>query len=361
MQTDWLTLQSKSIDALRFPMAVAVVMLHYSKTVFVQAEGPLRFLCILFQEGICRLAVPCFFFIAGFLFFSQLEQEWDWDIWKGKLAKRGRTLLIPYILWNVIAFLAYWLYSNATGGSVSLAQEFNQAGRIRLFWSVTGSFPIGSQAYPINGPLWFIRDLLFYVIVTPLIYIFVKWTRLYGILLLCVVHLTVNRLVPEGMLFFITGSWFRINKKNIVETLSKGELLYFIVALISLTALVAIQYCTDSAFWKKTIKFVFLVSGIAASFCGTASLLKAGKTRVLPFLAGSSFFIFAAHEVLILQNLSTPIVYQLLPSGPGWGCLAFFLVPALAVFICLAILFLMQKCMPRTTRVLTGSRQRQTA
>ena len=42
MQTDWTALQSKTIDALRFPMAVAVVMLHYCKTLIVDASGPMR-------------------------------------------------------------------------------------------------------------------------------------------------------------------------------------------------------------------------------------------------------------------------------------------------------------------------------
>lgn len=358
MQTDWDKIQSQAIDWLRFPMAVAVVVLHYSKTVIQNADGALQFLCILFQEGLCRLAVPCFFFISGYLFFSKLEDKWSWGVWKSKIGKRAKTLLLPYILWNAIAFLAYWIYAQASGNGLTLSQSFVDNGGIRMFWSVSGGIPVGSQAYPVNGPLWFIRDLIFFIIATPLVFIFVKWTRFYGVLLLCILHLSVNRMVPEGFVFFVTGSWFRIYRRNIVETLSQGKWGYYFVAFISLIALVAIQYYTDSAFWKKTIKFVFLVSGIAASFCGAASLLKAGKARVVPFLAGSSFFIFAAHEVLILQNLSTPIISRLLPSGQVWDCLAFFLVPVLAVSICLAVLFLMQRFMPHTTGILTGSRQR---
>jgi surface polysaccharide O-acyltransferase-like enzyme len=357
MPADWTRLQSQTIDWLRFPMAVAVVMLHYSKTVFVQAEGPLRFLCILFQEGICRLAVPCFFLISGYLFFSQLEQKWDWGIWKGKMVKRARTLLLPYILWNLIAFLAYWLYARAAGDGSSLAQAFGRSGGIRMFWSVTGGIPIGSQAYPVNGPLWFIRDLILFILLTPLVYQFVKWTRFYGILALCLVHLAVNRVVPEGFLFFATGACFRITGKNIVQTLWRRKGLLFALALLSLTGLVLVQWYADSAFWKKMIKFVFLVSGIAASFCGAASLLEKGRFRVVPFLAGSSFFIFAAHEVLLLQDVATPAVHYVLPEGMFWECLAFFLVPALTVGLCLGLLLVMQKLLPRTTSVLTGNRR----
>lgn len=357
MRTDWHTLQSRTIDWLRFPMAVAVVVLHYSKSVFQHADGALRFTCILFQEGICRLAVPCFFLISGFLFFSKLDKKWDWGIWRDKLEKRAKTLLLPYVLWNIIAFLAYWAYANVTGDTTSISQYFSDNGGARMLWSVTGGIPIGSQAYPINGPLWFIRDLIFFVIITPLVFAFIKWTRFYGILAMCVLHIATNRFIPEGFLFFMIGAWFRLSKKNIIETLSPGKLGFYLVALFSLIALVFIQYTIDSAFWKKAVKFVFLLSGIAASFCGASGLLDAGKTSVIPFLAGSSFFIFAAHEVLILQNIATPLVNALLPVGPLWDCMTFLIVPALAVALCLGLFFIMQKCLPRTTAVLTGDRK----
>ena len=357
MQTDWNKLQSMAIDWLRFPMAVLVVMLHYSKTIIEQADGTLHFLCIFFQEGICRLAVPCFFFISGFLFFGKLEGKWDWSIWKDKLAKRAKTLLLPYLLWNIIAFFAFWIYERTNGNVSSLTQAITENGGVRMFWSVTGGIPIGSQAYPVNGPLWFIRDLVFYIIVTPLVFMFIKWTRLYGILALCLLHLTVNRLVPEGFLFFSTGAWFRLSRKNIVESLAPGKIIFYIIAILSLVGLILIQYYTDSDPWKKIVKFIFLTSGIATSFCGVARLLDAGKTRVIPFLAGSSFFIFASHEVLILQNISTPVIKALLPDGITWDLIAFFAVPALTVAICIGLLFFMQRILPRTTAILTGGRR----
>ena len=203
----------------------------------------------------------------------------------------------------------------------------------------------------------FIRDLIFYIVVTPLVFLFIKWTRLYGILALCLLHLTVNRLVPEGFIFFTTGAWFRLSRKNIVEVLEPERICFYLIAILSFAGLVLIQYHSDSGLWQKIVKFVFLVSGIAASFCGVARLLDAGKTRVIPFLAGSSFFIFASHEVLILQNISTPVIKALLPDGIAWDCIAFFAVPALTVAICIGLLFIMQRILPRTTAILTGGRR----
>ena len=48
----------------------------------------------------------------------------------------------------------------------------------------------------------------------------------------------------------------------------------------------------------------------------------------------------------------------LYPTDTVWGSiLAFFLTPALAVAICLGLLFLLQKLLPRTAAVLTGGRK----
>ncbi len=59
-------------------------------------------LCILLPQGICRIAVPCFFLISGYLFFKKLE-DWNLDMWKGKMVRRVHSLLIPYVLWNILA------------------------------------------------------------------------------------------------------------------------------------------------------------------------------------------------------------------------------------------------------------------
>ena len=355
METDWTDLQSKTIDALRFPMAVAVVMLHYGKTVVLDATGPLRVLCILFQEGICRLAVPCFFLLSGFLFFNGLR-TWSWPEWGRKLKNRVRTLLVPYLLWNVIALIALWIYYNVQAGPVSLYQQFLNAGGVRMFWSVSGALPVGSQAFPVDGPLWFIRDLMLFVLLTPAIYLFLRWTKVYGVLGLCVLFLAVRRVVPEGLLFFVIGAYLQLAGKNLLQTAWPRRYALLAVAVLSMAAIFLLFDVSD--YWTRFSKFFFLVSGIGSAICLAAWGWEKRTRLSVPFLAGSSFFIFAAHEVLILQNAACPLVETLLPTDTVWGSiLAFFLTPALAVAICLGLLFLLQKLLPRTAAVLTGGRK----
>jgi surface polysaccharide O-acyltransferase-like enzyme len=359
MATDWKILQSKSIDALRFPMAVAVVMLHYSMFILDNAQGTLHWLCIFFQEGICRLAVPCFFFISGFLFFRGLQQ-WSWDEWKRKLRVRVRSLLIPYLLWNIIALLAYWGWSNLTGARISLFEEYQNLGGIRIFYNRTGALPIGPQASPLDDPLWFIRDLMYFILVTPAVYMFLKWTKAYGVIGMCLLFLFVSGSIPEGFVFFVLGAYLQYSGKNIVECLypAKRWFVYLFIPLLIATCLLH----GVSEYWTRFCKFFFMVDGIAASFCIAATVIEKNPNHPNTFLAESSFFIFALHNILVLRHIAAPVVYTVVSQETLSGSIvAFFLVPAFAILICLAFLFMMQKILPRTTGLLTGNRKKQTA
>ena len=354
MQTDWGRLQSLAIDRLRFPMAYFVVVLHYCTTVFTDATGSAKILYVIFQEGICRLAVPCFFLISGYLFYNNL-QDWSWDEWRRKMKSRARTLLLPYMLWNIIALLVFWAYDNLHGSPVGFFQQFQNYGGIRVFWGTNGGVPVGSSVAPIDGPLWFIRDLIYFVLLSPLIYQFIKWTKLYGILAICILFLTVRRVVPEGMVFFMIGAYLQLSKKNIVQIVWPKRWWLSILAVLFLSATCLLENQSD--YWGRFVKCFFIICGIAASFCFASWSSGKEKVRLNRSLLLGSFFIFAAHDILILRKVACPLVKIMIPTDALWGnIIALFLTPALTVVICLGILFLLQKILPRTADVLTGNR-----
>lgn len=360
MNQDWKILQSKTIDALRFPMAVAVVILHYSLFIIRDTSGPLYFLCLSFQEGLCRLAVPCFFFISGFLFFHGL-QSWSWEGWGCKLKRRVRTLLIPYLLWNAIALLAFWAYDRLGGTATGLYEQFQQRGGLRIFWNIHGGLPIGSQSGPLDGPLWFIRDLTYYILAAPALYLFLRWLKGYGVLGMCVLFLAVRGSVPEGFVFFVFGAYLQYSGKNILPFLRPAKR-WLYGLFIPLLVITCISY-NFTEYWNRFCKFFFLIDGIGATFCLVADYLeKHTDCQPNPFLTRSSFFIFALHEILILRKIAAPAVYAVIPADTTIGGIAaFFLIPTLAVGICLGLLWVLQKLLPRTTALLTGNRQIQTA
>lgn len=356
MTNDQMKLQLQVIDFLRFPMAIAVVVLHYGATFCTKSTGLVNFLFVVFSNGVCRLAVPFFFFASGFLFFYRLW-DWDWNLWREKIKRRVRTLLVPYLLWNAIAFFCFYLWYYLHGGENSLLQQFANYGGIKIFWNASlwggeAVVPLTARAMPIDGPLWFIRDLMYYSLLTPFFYLFVKKLKLYGVIAVCFFSIAYPGLIPDGFVFFLLGSFFQLTRKNFLMFKSKRYYIYILTLLL----LVAYYFFYDTDYWSKVIRFIFLFLGIYSSICLSERALFNG-IQINSFLTKGSFFIFATHNILILASIATPIVRRILPfSGQLWESIHFVLIPALTVLICLSMLLLAEWGMPRTTSILTGAR-----
>ena len=111
-------LQSKTINYLRFPLILLVVIAHYNVAergftyhgVEYCIDRPDWFLWLtnLISEIMPKIIVPIFFIISGYLFF--FRGDFNGHVYRQKLRKRVRTLLIPYILWNLIPILLHVLY-----------------------------------------------------------------------------------------------------------------------------------------------------------------------------------------------------------------------------------------------------------
>ena len=109
MNTDRTKIESETIDWLRPVMAFMVICLHaqlfYVDEQWSMNGGVFNVFVIYLCKVICPVAVPTFFFISGYLFYKGL-QKWDYGIWKSKMVKRIKTLLVPFVIWNLIALIA---------------------------------------------------------------------------------------------------------------------------------------------------------------------------------------------------------------------------------------------------------------
>lgn len=106
-------IQSKTINWLRFPLAVAVVLIHISPKIDTQSinysslssDDLYALFASLFSHVITYIAVPCFFLFSGFLFFFKVNR-FTRELYFKKLRVRALTLLVPYLLWNLLPILS---------------------------------------------------------------------------------------------------------------------------------------------------------------------------------------------------------------------------------------------------------------
>lgn len=149
------------IDLLKVLLTVGIVCLHAT-------SNNLRPVV-----WVCSVCVPAFFFLSGYLFFGNVPGKPGWEWFWGKIRSRFFTLLIPYLIAVVVAWFCYYFSIKAAPSMVVgfLGERWRDP--IFVFW--TG---------PINLSLWFIRELMVVVLLSPLIYLIIRYTGWWGVLAL---------------------------------------------------------------------------------------------------------------------------------------------------------------------------------
>ena len=345
------SIKSQTIEWLRFFCAVAVVFIH----IFAFSWGTDR-ARIFFAQGVCRVAVPVFFLISGYLFYVGLEC-WDWKIWKEKMLRRLWTLLIPYLVWNILSlfigaggeFVKYFLDG---GAFPDLVLWFRHQGGIRALWD-------GRSGMPYDYPLWFIRDLIILVALSPVLHFIVRKTHIYGLLVLLVLYLSdfwihIPGFSSAGFFFFSFGALFSIRQLDFTVPFRKYWIPAFVLALPCLIGM-TMTFVERLKFWEY-LQRPFTLFGSIAVIGMVASLFGRGRLRVHPLLSESSFFIFAAHGTIVLPFVNYCMLRLLPHDGQVMRFVVFLLTGTVIILVLLGIYVLMRRWMPKTLSFLTGNR-----
>lgn len=350
------TIQSKVIDFLRFPMIVGIVLLHAFlesiKGLGIPDNGVPVYhsLSFFISRVLVYVAVPLFFFISGYLFFYRTT--FSLAAYKKKLKTRVSTLLVPYFFWNVVVLAGHWamnLLSPAqlTSGAYKLVHDYKLCDYLLCFWNING-------AMPVNGVLWFIRDLMIMVVCAPLVYWGLRCFRWYMLVILGGIWMTGTTWeIPQmsAVFFFSLGSWFSINGRNFVADFKCfypwGTVLYLIygVATIGIRGTEGFIYISNAG----------ILMGIVAVVALTTCFVKNGKWHASAFLTGSCFLVYAFHQLPL--NVLDRIFFRWVHPAEDWQFVLIYLAgPVVIIVIDLLLYALLKRLFPRFTAVITGGR-----
>lgn len=354
-------LESRIIEYLRFVCAFSVVLIHSfgppmtGRRTIVCSNGAYDTVRILFSQGICRVAVPLFFLIAGYLFFICLE-HWDTQVWLGKLKRRVHSLAIPYILWNLIAipfiFLTEYVKFRAKGGAEPIEARLLSLGN---YASALWNF---SDGYPISGALWFIRDLMVLCIIAPVIHLFVKKCRCIGVAALVAVYLAspVDYLFAgmrlQGLAFFTLGAFMAVRRMGLSEAASRTGV-WSAAMGVSVVVLAGMVLTYGSCSWAYFyLRKAYTVTGAVAVLGAVRRGLAAGVLRDHPMLSESSFLVYVTHSAIFLRPLKG-IVHHFFESGSqAAGILEYFFVFVMTIVVIECVFALMRRFAPHTLKLL---------
>ena len=146
---------SRLVSALRFPLILLVVSAHLLPTQLRRPQAEehyiYSYLVELVSHVLARVAVPLFFFISGY--FSFWGKDWRRrEVFLPAWRKRLRSVLQPFLLWNVLAFVLLSAYSDVTtalGGTLAAHHDPS--------WT---QLPHYFTDRVLDYPLWFMRDLI---------------------------------------------------------------------------------------------------------------------------------------------------------------------------------------------------------
>ena len=127
-----------------------------------------------FAQTLGQIAVPGFFMISAYLFYRNFQFSKTVSKWKS----RCKSLLLPYVLWNILYYLGYVVVTRLSFVKKIIGKEPVAFGLKELFQAVA--------YYKYNPVFWYLFQLLLLVVLAPFLYWIIcrKWSGLLWLLLL---------------------------------------------------------------------------------------------------------------------------------------------------------------------------------
>ena len=127
----------------------------------------------LVTEGLFMVAVPFFFVCSGYFLCRHYESGNYLVTWHGELRKRFKSLLVPYLIWSLIGVCVINLLPVAIATNIAHGQPLMRNIPVgHEFWLTV--FGLNPYSYPLVYQLWYVRALLLFTVLSPVLHVLVK-------------------------------------------------------------------------------------------------------------------------------------------------------------------------------------------
>lgn len=330
-------------------LILMVVMVHSNDSMYPEnaingLSLPYRFIGNLFNLVINVPHLWMFFFISGYLYFSNMAVLTK-DVYITKMKNRVHSLLVPYLLWPLIMVFFYALKNNIMHGVWDFS-HYRELMTWQFYWNYHGAAP-----YMI--PLWFIRDLMVISILSPLVYLAIKrfpWFLIPFAMMLMVSSLDVfwSDLL-SGFFFFSLGSLVSLYRWNLCRVLEH----YRYGLLLATLLCVAVELFAG-----------IRLPDLFGCILGGADLLwifyrmtRSHGPWLPKALTGCSFFVYLSHGITIEPVVISYMMKFMPDTLPGTILIFRYLICAVMTYlVCAALYHTMRLIMPKMLSVLCGGR-----
>ena len=148
------------------------------------------------------LVVPTFFVLSGYLFY----QNFSYSVLPLKYKKRFFSIILPYFIWNIVAYLYYEVIDILPIIGTYINQEIEP---FNIEWFLR------NMIFGHHNITWFLRNLILYIYVGPILYPLLK-QKITGLFVIVFVVLmgafTANRYILYAPMY-IFGAYIGIHFK----------------------------------------------------------------------------------------------------------------------------------------------------
>lgn len=335
-----------ALGNLKLPMMLCVVFIHSNFLPNIGSDyciGGFRNFLGLFNY-LLSCAVPTFFFISGYLFFRSglLTRE----TYSYKIKRRWHSLIVPYLIWNTVALVTLLIKTLPL-----LSDIFPQYSG---FYHSLLNIPLGyvdllDTGYPYDFALWFVRNLIILVLVSPLLSVMFRYFRIFVLPLLYAVNVFAPIEVfniTDSLCFFALGASFPVLGLNL-GLLVRCRLLWTLVFIVMVAG---------NMLWPDYCVFILTITAGVLMFVSLAM----NSSKMCSFKPGAHvfeaiFFLYACHSLYV--TIVRMLWIKLLPPSTDWlAAIDYILSFGSLVVVTMAIYYVGRKAAPRLVSVMCGGR-----
>ena len=314
---------SEVISQLRLPLIVLVTFAHSyggvapGYSLIGSGWDSYEVLKLVVSQTLVKVVVPVFFMISGYLFFRNVE-TWNLQVYWGKIRRRLWTLLLPYVVWNLLMAVKLHLFTFSPLHSFTFSPlhlfTFIQRAGMQTDW-------LGQEHWmtaPCNMPLWFLRDLMVVSLFTPVLYWVLRRWGGWVMAVLTLVYLSGIGAFPVpgvsmyAIYFFSLGAFMSIHRRDPIAAALSVEKPAYVLSVLLGVAMV-LTYRTQVF---SPLMLAFRLTGAMAMICLAYRLLSATRHRLSSTVCRASYFLYLGHYVFFLSFIDAWML-QSPPASPS--------------------------------------------
>ncbi|MGN6538721.1 MAG: acyltransferase family protein [Mesorhizobium sp.] len=263
--------------------------------------------------------------VSGYFIVSSLAKAGTHRLFVSKV----KTLVVPLVAWNLLMLVLLALYGLMRGKWQDMP-DFTALGMADALFALTG--------WPLDVPLWFLRDLFVCCLFSPLLYVALKRVPVATILLLIAYTLFGEDLYllqrPQLMLFFALGMWLRLSKtaEPVIDRMARWLLpgLVVMVVFYMILRIENVLFGDMADELRLTLDTALRITMAAGFWLLTDAIRRSRFAGGFLWFEPYAFFLFCSHAILF-HFAAIPLRRVFGNYGSDLFAITFFALPCLAV------------------------------